>query len=56
MRTQEGRSGSQEDSEDACLDAGWASDEGHSYLSDVMIVDTHVASLGLLLTFVGARL
>lgn len=56
MRTQEGRSGSQEDGEDTGLDAGWASDECHSYLSDVMFVDTCVPRLGLLLTFVGARL
>jgi len=50
MRTQEEKSGSLEDSQDACRDAGWASDECHSSPSDVMFVDIHVS------TFVGARL
>lgn len=56
MRTQEERSGSLEDSEDAGLDVGWASDGCQSYPSDVMFVDTHVSRSGLLHTFVGARL
>lgn len=50
MRTQE-RSGSLEDSEDAGLDAGWASDGCHSYRSDVMFVDTRVSRSSLLPTF-----
>lgn len=43
MRIQEEKSGSLEDSQDAGLDAGWASDECHSSPSDVMFVDTGVS-------------